>query len=284
MRAKAEGLIVQARRDFHAALLAGPLTVSANGVPAIADAANKKSIRLAQALVEGVGAAKTKAKVAGQQSGDEFEDAVLVFLRATFLALPHLRPGNWTVEKGGGQVSRFEQLAHLAELARFLGEHPGLKAAMPVEYFITPDVVVSRAPEPDEVINHPRVIADASTAVHSPLRRQNNPLPLLHATISCKWTIRSDRVQNTRTEAQNLIRNRNGRVPHIVAVTAEPLPSRIGAIAQGTADLDCVYHFALPELIAAHTSLGYDEDDFLKSLVDAKRLRDISDLPLDLAI
>lgn len=65
-------------------------------------------------------------------------------------------------------------------------------------------------------------------------------------------------------------------------MTAEPLPSRLASIALGTGDLDCIYHFALPELIAACAA---EEDvDELQMLVDGKRLRDISDLPLDLAV
>ena len=46
----------------------------------------------------------------------------------------------------------------------------------------------------------------------------------------------------------NLIRNRKGHTPHIVAVTAEPLPTRIASLALGIGDLDCVYHMALHEL------------------------------------
>ena len=45
------------------------------------------------------------------------------------------------------------------------------------------------------------------------------------------------RSQNTRTEDLNLIRNRKGRLPHVVAVTAEPLPMRIASLALGTGDL-----------------------------------------------
>ena len=98
-------------------------------------------------------------------------------------------------------------------------------------------------------------------------------------------TIRSDRSQNTRTEALNLIRNRKGSLPHIAAVTAEPLPSRIAAIALGTGDLDCVYHFALPELRDALVDLGKEDQlDLLDVMIDGMRLRDISDLPFDLAV
>jgi hypothetical protein len=68
-------------------------------------------------------------------------------------------------------------------------------------------------------------------------------------------------------------------------VTAEPLPSRIASIALGTGDIDRVYHFALYELMAAvrEANLG-DSSEMLRIMVDGKRLRDISDLPLDLAI
>ena len=120
----------------------------------------------------------------------------------------------------------------------------------------------------------------------TPFREANraSPTKLLHASVSCKWTIRSDRSQNARTEALNLIRNRKGHLPHIVAVVAEPLPTRIASLALGTGDLDCVYHFALHELRAAieETDCG-DQGDMLTTLIEGDRLRDISDLPFDLA-
>ena len=82
-----------------------------------------------------------------------------------------------------------------------------------------------------------------------------------------------------------MIRNRKGLTPHIVVVTGEPLPSRLSSLALGTGDIDCVYHFALYELIDAVKDTGAEESiEILKILVEGKRLRDISDLPLDLAI
>jgi hypothetical protein len=82
-----------------------------------------------------------------------------------------------------------------------------------------------------------------------------------------------------------LIRNRKGNTPHIAIVTAEPLPNRIASLALGTGDLDCVYHMALNELQQAVIAIN-DETltDMLNLLVEGKRLRDISDLPFDLAI
>ena len=72
----------------------------------------------------------------------------------------------------------------------------------------------------------------------------------------------------------------------IVVVTAEPLPSRLASLALGTGDIDCVYHFALRELQEAVAALRMEEEakQMLRDLVDGLRLKDISDLPLDLAI
>ena len=81
-----------------------------------------------------------------------------------------------------------------------------------------------------------------------------------------------------------MVRNRKGHLPHIVVITAEPLPCRLASLALGTGDVDCVYHFALPELEGAVEDQDNSEaQDLLKIMIGGNRLRDISDLPLDLA-
>jgi hypothetical protein len=61
-------------------------------------------------------------------------------------------------------------------------------------------------------------------------------------------------------------------------------PQRIASIALGTGDIDCVYHMALPELVdAAREYNNPAVTDMLDTLIAGKRLRDISDLPFDLA-
>ena len=87
----------------------------------------------------------------------------------------------------------------------------------------------------------------------------------------------------------NLIRNRKGQTPHIVVVTGEPLPSRIASLALGTGDIDCMYHFALYELAESVREYGveYGREDIIEqldTLIEGKRLKDISDLPLDLCL
>jgi len=150
------------------------------------------------------------------------------------------------------------------------------------DYLVKPDVVVVRNPVAERQL---RFAADGTTGLHSPLRASNGGKPLLHASVSCKWTIRSDRSQNTRSEALSLARNRKGPLPHIVAITAEPLPDRIASIALGTGDMDCVYHIALPELERAVRDVGSPASrKSLATMVSGKLLRDITDLPLDLCI
>lgn len=194
-------------------------------------------------------------------------------------------------QRSAARISNFQQYHHLLKLAEKARHDPDLRAALGGDYFIEPDVVLVRHAETDEFINGDGWLVDESVANLTPLRIVNPssvPGRLMHASISCKWTLRSDRSQNARTEALNLIRNRNGRVPHIVAITAEPTPKRIASIAQGTSDIDCVYHIALPELrIAVVESLEgrrSEQAEDLEMLIAAKRLRDIADLPLDLAI
>lgn len=64
-----------------------------------------------------------------------------------------------------------------------------------------------------------------------------------------------------------------------------PLPSRIASLALGTGDIDCVYHFALYEMMNAVKMSGAEDAlEMLNILVDGKRLKDISDLPLDLTV
>ena len=282
---------VRARRDFHAGLLAsGVLTINAQGVPSNADKGQKSSVAFARHIANSLLVETVAERLAGQTSGGEFETACANFVRATFLKLSVLRPGDWSVTKVSGRrnieyIAAYEQYAHLLELDAAIRENPDLQAVLGNAYVIAPDVVVVRKPVDDELINSAEPLVDDTVARLSGIRRLNQEKGTLHAVISCKWTLRSDRAQNARSEALNLIRNRKGRLPHIAVVTAEPSPSRIASLALGTGDVDCVYHFALPELMDAVRREENDEAfTLLATMVSGRRLKDIADLPLDLAI
>lgn len=285
----AAAFFAEARRSFYAALFENVLRTNEAGVPTNADGSNPASVSLAKGILQRLGAEATGARLAGQMSGNQFEAIVCKFISQTFPHLSHLRPGEWAIQQVKGRdrtaLARFEQYSHLIALDKAARKDPELAAALGNDYTITPDIVVVRGLETDERINANEVIVNQEVSKLASLRAANGGLPLLHASISCKWTIRSDRVQNARSEALNLIRNRKGRLPHVVVVTGEPLPSRLSAIALGTGDIDCVYHFALPELMAAVEELGHgDSVESLKIMISGKRLKDISDLPLDLAV
>ena len=278
----------EARYSFHADLLAQVMRVDPSGIPNNADKDSRLSSDVAKAVLGKIGVAK-RGKFSGQALGSRFERVCETFLNAAFPMVDHLRPGPWKIDRTGPQTSRvsgiaqFDQYAHLVALSRASTEDSALAAALGVDYVIKPDVMVYREPFEDGEINARGAIVDQSAALLTSMRKANGAAPLLHASVSCKWTIRSDRSQNSRSEALNLIRNRKGRVPHAVVVTAEPLPSRIASVALGTGDLDCVYHFALPELEDAVDRLGNDDSrGLLNTMVEGKRLRDIADLPIDL--
>jgi hypothetical protein len=233
-----------------------------------------------------IGTEARGARLAGQMSGSKFEQICRHFLENTFLKLEHLRPGNWHIRRGSkSALARHEQYAHLRALQEAARGNRELAVALGSDYIIKPDVIITRETEDDPTINAQGTLVDQHCTKLASLRKTNGGLPLLHASISCKWTIRSDRGQNSRTEALNLIRNRKGRLPHVVVVAAEPLPSRLASIALGTGDIDCVYHFALYELTRTIEELGFpDAQEMLEIMVSGKRLKDISDLPLDLAV
>lgn len=288
---KNQGLVLfeEARRGFHAALLTRVLTADKNGVPANADKDSAASVAIAKGVLNRLGAESIGVRLAGQTSGTKFEEICKDFVDLTFRQLNHLRPGKWGLKVVGGrnrsEIAKYGQYKHLIALELAAKKDRDLAAALGSDYTITPDIVVWREPEDDSVLNSGKGLIGENVSTRASLRKSHNPEPILHASISCKWTIRSDRVQNARSEALNLIRNRKGHLPHIMAVIGEPLPSRIASIALGTGDIDCVYHFALYELIDAVKD--YDSEvahDLLNIMVDGKRLKDISDLPLDLAV
>lgn len=170
-------------------------------------------------------------------------------------------------------------------IARLVEQDRRLSVNLGAAYIIAPDIVVYRGLVSDEEINAKQLIVNETTCRMADVRKTNGGKPILHASISAKWTMRSDRSQNSRTEALGLIRNRKGRLPHIAVVTGEPLPSRIASIALGTGDVDCAYHFALYELLeAVKNTEAEDSVELLESLIEGKRLKDVGDLPLDLCV
>jgi hypothetical protein len=223
------------------------------GMPNTADAHSAVSVRVAQHVHAQL--AVPERVLPEGTAGRAFERAVAAFLRGSLSDLARGR--GWLVAEDSA-ISQFAQYRHLDELHELIqrDESGLLGASIGRDYVIKPDTTVA-LPGTDE---------------H----------PTLHAAVSCKWTLRSDRAQNIRHEAVVMIRHRRGRLPHVVAVTAEPLPKRLASLAAGTGEVDCVYHPFLEELRLALDELGGDQQRLLHELVRQNRLRPLESLPAEL--
>lgn len=281
------------RRRLHERLVAENVVSRTDGVVSIADGDNALSVKVASGICDRLSnqVPSIAKKISGQTLGKRTELCVAEYLARIFPKLEHLRPGAWEVTTTSvNGIADFEQYEHLSLLESAAKGNQALAAALGTDYIIKPDVLVLRRPEPDAQINKTDALVDDDIAERTTLRARNNSKPILHASVSTKLTLRSDRAQNARTESLNLLRNRKGRAPHIVVVTGEPLPSRLASLALGTGDIDCVYHLFLRELLAVVDELAAQSPDLgdTKNLLDimlhGRRLKDIADLPLDLAV
>lgn len=224
------------------------------GKPNFSDGGNRPSVAIASHMLSTLGINREVKLQSEESSGALFEELVQFDIES---ALKLRRPNVvWQVRRDASGLSEFAQYSHLGELNRLVqaDQSNTLAIALGRDYEVAPDVTVG-------------------------LPREEGGLPFLHATVSCKLTLRSDRAQNAKTESAVLTRHRKGRMPHVVAVTAEPLPSRIASLAQGTGDLDSVYHVALAELVEAVAAEGTkNQVSILDLLVASDRLRDYNGL------
>lgn len=222
-------------------------------VPNCADVDSAESMRLAAGMLDNLEVTRGVLSDVPLNPGGPLEQSVAVDLAER---LPLRAPGRrWNVRRGC-VVTSFAQYEHLNELDRLVSANPELRITIGKDYLIKPDVTVG--------------LEDMSI-----LGRKL----FLHAAISCKWTIRSDRVQNIRHEFNQMIRHRRGRQPHLVTVTAEPLPTRLASIARGTGEVDAVYHVALEALAAAIDADGNDEQvEAWHECIGQKRLLSYDDM------
>lgn len=188
-------------------------------VPNTADTDNAASMTISEMVLDTLEIPRDiPIGVIDPKSGRPLELAVAGALRAE---LPQYDPSReWLVYETPVAISNFTQYSHLKQVDSLVEKNLELRMTLGRDYLIKPDV-----------------------AVALPGRRPGD-LPFLHASVSCKWTIRSDRVQNIRHENNQMIRHRRERLPHLMVVTAEPLPSRLASIARGTGEVDAVYHIA----------------------------------------
>jgi hypothetical protein len=211
-------------------------------VPNVSDVDSTESLSLGAAMLTNLGIPNPNLGGQGPVSSPQSPGTRLEVLVMESLGedLPALAPDrHWHVDRKP-LISEFAQYRHLTDLNRVIEENPNLRVTIGQDYLIKPDVTVG--------------------LLGTPTR---DDYPFLHSVVSCKWTVRSDRVQNIRHEFLQLIRHRRGRQPHLVTVTAEPLPSRLASIARGTGEVDATYHVAfdaLEQAVAASSNRKQQED------------------------
>ncbi|WP_068063410.1 NgoMIV family type II restriction endonuclease [Nocardia xishanensis] len=207
-------------------------------VPNSADTDNIPSVRMAAHVLERLGQPNPNKNGIAPIEPPPNPGALLETQVAADLAtaLPALDPRrDWEVTRGRSIV-HYAQYQHLAGIDAAIAQDPNLRVTLGTDYLITPDVLVGLRGTPTQ-----------------------SEHPWLHAALACKWTIRSDRVQNIRHENSNMIRHRRGRLPHLVTVTAEPLPTRLASIARGTGEVDATYHIAYEATAEAVAVFGTPE-------------------------
>lgn len=227
-------------------------------VPNSADVDNAASLRIAAEILGGLGidnpnqVGSSRPVFAPPRSpGARLEVEVLDYLDRELPALDPER--QWQVRQGLG-IARYAQYQHLTGVTGAIAKDPNLRVTLGTDYLITPDVTVGLLGTPT-LTDH----------------------PWLHAAVACKWTIRSDRVQNIRHENRNMINHRRGRLPHLITVTAEPLPSRLASIARGTGEVDVTYHIAFSEMEAAVQAVGgTNQQEQWSEVTGQNRVRDFN--------
>jgi hypothetical protein len=227
-------------------------------VPNFADVDSAESITIAAGVLDALSVERDVITDVPKDPGGPLEQAVCDHL-GTRLARLHA-DRLWLVSRGT-VITDFDQYVHLREVDALVRANPQLRITVGMDYLIRPDVTVSLG-----------LVPTASG------------LPPLHAAISCKWTIRSDRVQNIRHECLQMTRHRRGRQPHLVTVTAEPLPSRLASIARGTGEVDAVYHIAYDAMAASVDRLANPEQgDAWREVTGQRRVLSYEQLAVTLA-
>lgn len=259
-------------------------------VPIVADQGNPVSLRgsfyfLDELLARTPGASTGLDVIgSGQQFGTRLENKIASGLRTMVashrLSLEVASKGSHTAS-ASFQLTEYWPFASpptntegpdVEELYRRLGRG----------HLIQPDIVVWRS-----VVKPFVRVAGQSALIETHSVKQ------LIACISGKGTIRSDRSQSSRYEGSTISRWRRARPPHFVVVTAEPEPARLGSLAWGLGEIDCVYHVNLPALYTALTRVEADAagkgtkkkespSSELRALIDNARIRDLSMLFGDL--
>jgi len=279
------------RRDYQRAICEELVAFYGDShIPTIADRTSPGSVDLSCRLISALGMQLGAEERSQETINRRFCDLTAEFIIRALSVLHRANTQDWSVVIGG-MASDFVDLlgnhSTLPRLQRALAADPQVRTELDRYYLITPDIIVGRKQARASLAEgaQPTAQRELNGNPSAPSDEGGGGKSFVRASISCNWMLRSNQIHSVHTEPLNLIRTQECIVPHIMVVTFEPLPNRLASIALGSGDIDCTYHVALHELRVAVRDCGNDAHiEQLEGLIEGKRLRDVGDLPFDLAI
>ena len=190
--------MAELRAQYHKRICDSILGYRPNrGSLSLADSSSETSKAIAELMARNMGHPLCSQPKEGQTAGKLFADYTARLSKA-HSGSQKVRPGNWRFSTSQAEgIDVYDQYEHLGSLAEAVKGSIDLAALLGTGYLVTPDIIVARMPLSDEEINEGKLVVseELRVAVATPLRARNfeNPRAILHASISCKWTMRSDR-------------------------------------------------------------------------------------------
>ncbi|MDO9455244.1 NgoMIV family type II restriction endonuclease [Nocardioides sp.] len=270
----------------------------AHGKPNTSDASDQFSVDLGQALFEALGV--DPAATGLEPTGAPFSQRVADDLQQRIR-----RAGSPLLVVPEKPLNAFDQYSHVAALK-------GVSAGPSKQYQAAWNRLVSftrkAVPESDKarrtkLEEHLARVSDAAQADANSRRvlfeqvgeesllkldvtaaMPGSGAPTLEVGLSLKWSLRTDRAQDCRSQGAKMSALRRGRMPHFAAVTMEPRPYMLNLLGGGSGEVDCVYHLDLPALTEAVEAACGDRPprqaalQTFRRLVAQRRLRDYDEL------
>lgn len=271
---------------------------SSNGKPNTSDASETFSVELGEALFRALGV--EPGARGGEPTGAPFSREVAAALKSELQAR-----GSELIVEPERALNAFEQFRHVGALRdmrpepsreygrawRALGRFVRTRLNHPRDLArfdqlaeavqkATADETETRRLLLEEIGQESLLKLDVTAFQHRP----GPKTPTLEIGLSLKWSLRTDRAQDCRSQGAKMAALRRGRMPHFAVVTMEPRPYMLNLLGGGSGEVDCVYHLDLPALSTAieETCTGNPRRrgtlETFNRLVAQRRLRDWDEL------
>jgi hypothetical protein len=269
----------------------------ANGKPNTSDASDKLSVAVGEELFRILDVSTARSDEKDEPTGDQFARHVAADLELRFpreagtIVLPERKLFEFDQYRHVGALRGFEtgRSKEFVRVWKQLTSHARKGASGPalarIESLIG-DVESVIDGEAEHLANLLAQVGDESLlGLDLTVSRATEPpaRPQLAVGLSLKWSLRTDRAQDCRSQGAKMSALRRGRMPHFGVLTMEPRPYMLNLLGGGSGDVDCVYHLDLPALTAAVETVYVGprrtaNRDLFRRLVEQRRIRDYDEL------